>query len=105
MSSGSNAGQQPNTSDIKTDLWLICPICKQPNPAGTLHCKYCWGASLYSVTPINNEQLAEFVERWNGRQHRLRFLRNLMIGIGAPLLLVTVVFLWIYNFTDLIFAP
>jgi outer membrane protein assembly factor BamB len=105
MSSVPYPNRKPVNLETRNDLWLICPICKQPNPAGALHCKYCWGASLYSVTPVNNEQLAEFVETWNSRQHRLRFFRNLMIGIGAPLLLVSMVFFWIYNFTDLIFAP
>ena len=103
-STPSNEGKSADT-EAKTDLWLICPICKQPNPAGTLHCKYCWGASLYSVTPVTNEQLAEFLESRNKRQRSTRVLRNAAIGIVAPLLLLSVVFFWIYSFTDLLFAP
>ena len=105
MSSGSNAGQQSNTSDIKTDLWLICPICKQPNPAGTLHCKYCWGASLYSVNPVNNDELDSFVQQRDRGRSRFRLIRNLVIGIGAPALLVAAGLFWVYTFTDLVFTP
>jgi outer membrane protein assembly factor BamB len=105
MSSVSDAEGQSANPESQDEIWLICPICKKPNPAGTLHCKYCWGASLYSVTPITNEQLAGVIQKQNERQSRLRLLRNLVIGIGAPLLLIGVAFFWVYSFTDLIFTP
>ncbi|HEX9897345.1 MAG TPA: PQQ-binding-like beta-propeller repeat protein [Dehalococcoidales bacterium] len=105
MSSAPDARVKSASSEIQHELWLICPICKQPNQAGTLHCKHCWGASLYAVTPVTNEQLAEFVQKRNKRLNRLRLLRNLVIGIGAPLLLVSMALYWVYAFTDLLFTP
>ena len=105
MSSVPDTEGQSANLETQNELWLICPICKQPNQAGTLHCKYCWGASLYSVTPVTNEHLSGFIQKRNKRQSRLRLLRNLVIGIGAPLLLVGTALFWIYAFTDLIFTP
>jgi outer membrane protein assembly factor BamB len=96
---------QPAGHETRDDLWLICPICKGPNPAGTLHCKFCWGASLYAVTPITGAQLAEFTEKRDKRVRRFRLVRTLALGIGAPVLLLTAAFLWVYSFTDLVFAP
>lgn len=57
------------------------------------------------MTPITNEQLAEFAEKQNKQQNRFHLLRNLVIGIGAPLLLIGMVLFWIFSFTDLLFAP
>ena len=105
MSSGPSTGQKSAGHQSQVDLWLVCPICKQPNPSGTLHCKYCWGASLYSVKPITTAQLTEFTEKHVKQVRRWRRVRTLAIAIGAPFLLVVVAFLWVYSFTDLIFAP
>ncbi len=93
------------SAEIQQERWIICPICKQPNPAGTLHCKFCWGASLYSVKPISTAELAEFNEKRRKQQKRLRFIRTLAIGISAPIIVIAVVMFWLYSFTDLIFTP
>ncbi len=92
-------------SEIHSDLWLICPICKNPNPTGTLHCRYCWGPSLYAVDPLTNAELADYLEKQHSRNKRLRFLRYLSVYLGAPLLMLAGVLFWLYNFTDLVFAP
>ena len=105
MSSVPEADGKLVSPETRNDIWLICPICKQPNPAGTLHCKFCWGASLYSVTPITSKQLTEFSDNWNKGRRRSRFIRNLIIGVGAPVLLCIVIFFYVYSFTDLMFAP
>ena len=104
MTIGAPAGESTGPQ-AKSDLWLICPICKQPNPSGTLHCKFCWGASLYSVRPITTEELATFTTRREKKQKRWAVLRTAVIAIGAPLLLLASAFFWIYAFTDLLFAP
>jgi len=102
----SNQGtERPAGTELKQEQWLICPICKQPNPGGTLHCKFCWGASLYSVKPISSAALAEFNEKRQKQIRHLRFIRTLAIGISAPVILIAVVMFWLYSFTDLIFTP
>ena len=61
----------PANSSSEEELWLVCPICKEPNPAGTPHCQFCWGAALYSVKPITNQELAEVTRRKLARARRL----------------------------------
>ncbi len=103
-SRSSNEGNKTN-KEAKEQLWLVCPICKNANPSGTLHCKYCWGPSLYSVDPMTSEELAQFKTRLENRQKKLGLFRNLLIYVGAPILLVAGILFWLYNFTDVIFAP
>ncbi len=91
--------------EIQHEHWLICPICKEPNPDGTLHCHYCWGASLQLVKPINSAQLAEYNARRQRRLRRWRLARTLIISIGASALLVGSAVFYLYNFTDIAFAP
>ena len=52
-------------SSQKTDeqLWVICPVCHEANPAGIQFCQHCWGAAIHSSEALTNEQLAEMVTR------------------------------------------
>lgn len=105
MVSGPTTTEKTNNSEAKTRIWLVCPICKKANPAGTLYCQFCWGPSLYSVKPVTSIELEEIIQRQETRQKRLSVLRTMAVAIIAPLLLFSVVFFWLYNFTDIIFAP
>jgi outer membrane protein assembly factor BamB len=105
MTSIPSDGMRINSGETSPVLWLICPICKQPNPSGTLHCKYCWGASLYSVLPVTSQELDEIVKRLAVRQRQLNFWRIVLIAVGAPLLLLSAIVFYLYGFTDIIFAP
>lgn len=89
----------------ENELWLICPVCKEPNPSGTLHCRHCWGASLYSVEPITSRELVEITRRRLLRLKRLNLLRITAVSIIAPLLLSLAVFIGLYNFTDVLSRP
>ena len=89
----------------ETEQWLVCPVCKQPNPEGTLHCQHCWGASLHSVEPVTAEKLAVIMEQERARNQRRSLIKIVSVSIVAPLLLLIIVFLSIYSFTDLILAP
>jgi outer membrane protein assembly factor BamB len=84
---------------------VICPVCEKPNPAGTLHCQHCWGASLYAVTPITDEELAIVTARIEARDRRRNRLKVISVAAGAPLLLLLVIFLIIYSFTDAVLPP
>jgi len=92
-------------SSSEEEIWLVCPICMEPNSAGTPHCRFCWGAALYSVKPITNQELAEVTRRKVARARRLNLLRIISVSIFAPLLLSLAVFIGLYNFTDAIFKP
>jgi serine/threonine-protein kinase len=98
----STSTEQPET---EAELWLVCPVCKQPNPADVLHCRHCWGASLHPVSPVTSEQLAIIMEQNAARDRRRRTIKTIGVSIIAPLMLFAVVFWAIYSFTDLVMAP
>ncbi len=97
--------EKPGPEAKEAKQWLVCPVCKQPNPAGTLHCQHCWGASLFSVEPVTTEELESIMERERVRSRRRNLIKTVSVSIIAPVLLATAVFLAIYSFTDLILAP
>jgi len=97
--------EKPEPGPKETGLWLVCPVCKQPNPEGTPHCQHCWGASLHSVEPITTAELALVTEREQARNRRRNMIKVVSVSILAPVLLSVVVFLSIFSFTDLILAP
>ena len=105
MSSGFTPDEQSTRPEGKDELWLICPICKKPNPSGTLHCKFCWGPSLYAVKPVSSVELEEILKHQQTRQKRSNFARTLIVTIAAPALLLGAVFFYLYNFTDVVFSP
>ena len=87
------------------ERWLICPICKQPNPVDAYYCHHCWGASLYSAEPVTTEEAAETAKRWQSHLKRLSLIKVIAVSVVAPLTLFLVVFFGLYNLTDFIFAP
>jgi eukaryotic-like serine/threonine-protein kinase len=94
-----------NNHGEKNTQWLICPICKQPNPVGTLFCKHCWGPSLHSVKAVTSEELRNITERQLARAKHRRILRKSLI-ISIPLLIVFGLAFWtIFALTDLVFPP
>ena len=92
-------------SEAGAPRWVICPVCDKPNPEGTLHCQHCWGASLYGVTPISDQEMAVFTARIQARNRRRNRIKVVSVSVGAPLLLILVVFLIIYSFTDAVLPP
>ncbi len=97
--------EQPTDNGKPPDTWLICPICKKANTVGTLHCKYCWGASLFSVKPVTTAELAEFTAKREKQLKKFRLVRSFLISISAILILAAVTLFWMFNFTDLVFKP
>ena len=95
----------PEDSPREPEYWLVCPVCRQPNAAGTLHCQYCWGASLYSVEPVTAPELAVIMERNQSRARRRRLLKVVSVSVVAPLMLAGAVFLSVFSLTDIIMPP
>lgn len=91
--------------ELEPEQWLICPVCKEPNPAGTRHCRYCLAASVRRAKPISSEQLAEYTRQRQLRSKRLRMLKIVTISVVVPLLLFLAVFLGFYSLSDVIFPP
>ena len=99
----SDEGQKPARSP--DGLWLVCPVCKKLNPAGTEYCQHCWGASLNSVKAMTFEEATAFTNQLVKSKKQHRILRIALIVI-IPLIITTGAGLWyIYSFTDLLFGP
>jgi outer membrane protein assembly factor BamB len=97
--------EKPDAESREVEQWLVCPVCKQPNPVGTPHCQHCWGASLYLVKPVTTEELKVIMAREQARARQRNLLKVVSVSILAPVMLAIAVFLVIYSLTDLILAP
>ncbi len=95
----------PRNPQSEEEQWLICPICKQPNPADVLHCQHCWGASLHSAKPISSAELARVMQRRQAYLKRLNVIKIVAVSLVAPLMLFSVVFFILYLFTDVVSSP
>ena len=91
--------------ESEQQLWLVCPICKQPNPAGTYFCKHCWGPSLRPIKPVSSQELVTVMEQNKAHAKRMNTIRVITISVLAPLLLSIATFLYMYLSTDVIFGP
>jgi outer membrane protein assembly factor BamB len=97
--------EKPEAEPIEEEQWLVCPVCKQPNPVGTPHCQHCWGASLYSVKPVTTEELKVIMAQEQARARHRNLIKIVSVSILAPVMLSMAVFVVIYSLTDLILAP
>lgn len=98
-------GSTPENSEQQPEYWLICPVCRQPNPAGTPHCQHCWGASLYSVEPVNTRQLTVIMKRHGLWGRRRKLFKIVSVSVLAPLMLAGALFLLVFSFTDVVLPP
>jgi outer membrane protein assembly factor BamB len=89
----------------ENELWLICPVCKHPNPAGREFCQKCWGATLNSVKPVSTREKDEILEQWYSQLKRKKKIKLITIGIISLIALISATFLGLYCFTDLILTP
>jgi outer membrane protein assembly factor BamB len=105
MTSDSGETKKDDSPEPLGDRWLICPICKQPNPAGTEYCKYCWGASLHQVVPITKHEADDFAKQWVNIKKRRRIMRISFLVLAPLILVLGLGFLYIYSYTDLLFGP
>jgi outer membrane protein assembly factor BamB len=105
MTSDSDETKKPDSPHPPDGLWLICPICKQPNPAGTEYCKHCWGASLHSVVAVTKQEADDFAKQWMKTKKRRPIKRVLFYVLVPLILLLAAGFLYLYSYTDLIFGP
>lgn len=96
---------ETNSDSPQEQLWVVCPICDQPNPAGTLHCKHCWGASLGKEKPLTSEELADETRRRQKIKKRRKFIRIFVFAGLLPLILIGGSIWYLYSFTDVIFSP
>ncbi len=103
--SGSNTGQKPDAPQPPEGLWLVCPVCKKLNPAGTEFCKYCWGASLNSAEPMAYEAAAAYAQQLLQHNKKRRMTRIALFVIIPLLITAAGALRYIYSYTDLLWGP
>ncbi len=91
-------------SEKKENRYIVCPVCKKPNPAGARFCQYCWGAALNQDISYSEEELEELDRRREAfLKRKKRIKTGIFSGIGAVIVALTLVIL--INFTDAITSP
>ncbi len=86
----------------ETELWIICPVCWQPNPKGTQFCKHCWGAALHSRCLVLS---LEELERRLAWLKRRKIIKAITISLVALIILASAVYPSLYYLTDIVSAP
>ncbi len=87
------------------ELWVICPVCHQPNPLGTQFCKHCWGAIIHSFSPVSYEKAKEISKRRLSRLKRRKIIKAIAIRLVLFITLVSAVYFGLYYFTDIVSEP
>jgi len=104
-SSGSDEENKTASTQSQDDLWLVCPVCKQLNPASAHFCQHCWGASLNKVKPMSREEADNFVIQWKKTTKHRRNVRITVIGLVSLVLILLVGSWYIYSYTDILWGP
>ncbi len=93
-------------SASETELWVICPVCHQPNPLGTQFCKHCrgWGAALYSVSPVSSQEVERISKQRRFRLKRRRVIKAIAISLVPFIILVSAVYFGLHYF-DIVAKP
>lgn len=86
----------------EADLWVICPVCRKPNPRGTKFCQYCWGAFLHPGCP---ELYSWQIEPWLSRLKHRKRIKLITISLLALTTLFSAIFAGLYYLTDIVTAP
>jgi len=101
----SDEEQKPNSTQSQDGLWLVCPVCKKLNPAGTEYCRYCWGASLNSVEPMTYAEAMLSSKQSVKSKKQRSIVRIVLIALVALMILLGTGFRYIYSYTDLLWGP
>ncbi|MFC2071902.1 PQQ-binding-like beta-propeller repeat protein [Chloroflexota bacterium] len=86
----------------EAELWVMCPVCRHPNPSGTGFCTHCWGAALHSRCLVLSTQE---IGPWLSRLKRRKRIKLITSSLLALITLASVVYAGIYYLTDVVVAP
>jgi len=91
-------------SQPEPQRWVICPVCKKANPAGTKFCEYCWGAAINQDNPLTNEELEELNRH---QEIYLKRKKKFNLAVTGFVLLATIgaIFLGLFYCSDTIYKP
>ena len=89
----------------ETELWVMCPVCYKPSPAGTKFCKHCWGAIIHAGKPVSYEKTQEISKRRLSYLKRRKAIKAIAISLASLIILASVVYPGLYYLTDIVYQP
>ena len=92
-------------SSSESGLWVICPMCHQPNPRERTLCKECWAMLSDVQQSFSYKEAQELSNQYMTRKARRRKIRRLATTIGPAIILIVVVFLSLFSLTDVVGKP
>ena len=88
----------------ENERWIICPVCRKGNPAGTRFCQHCWGAILNPEAEVSSEEMKEATKRRESYLRRKKITRIASITIIA-LAFLGCVYLFLSTYSDILVKP
>jgi len=89
----------------ENELWILCPVCNKPNPAGRRFCQHCWGAILQADASLTADELELMTRRKRAYLRRRLITRVAAISLTTLLILTAIVYPTLYYLTDALFKP
>lgn len=89
-------------STTESERWVICPVCRQPNPIGTEFCRHCWGAVIHAKSRVIS---ADELARLRPRSRYRNWGKPLAFALSGAAVAGLIVFLLLFFLTDAIAAP
>ncbi|MBI3930499.1 MAG: PQQ-binding-like beta-propeller repeat protein [Chloroflexi bacterium] len=92
-------------SKPETELWVVCPVCHKPSPAGTEFCKNCWGAIIHAGKPVSYEKAQKISKRWLFYRKRRKTIKVIALSLTSLIILAAIVYPSLYYLTDIVYQP
>jgi len=92
-------------STSESGLWVLCPMCHQPNPRERQLCKHCWAMLTDVEQSFSYKEAQEISNRFMTRLERKKRIKRLATTIVPAIILITVVILSLFSLTDVIGEP
>lgn len=93
------------SSAPEDELWVICPLCHQPNLKGTEFCKQCWARLADVDQSFSYKEVQEISQRFDTRLERRKTIKKTAYIAFPLIILVLAVFFGLYSLTDTIGKP
>ncbi len=90
-------------STPESELWVICPVCRKGNPAGTRFCQHCWGAVIHPDIPVTSEELEEITGRRQAYLKWRKRIKVIAISLAPLIILASIVYPSLYYSTEIFF--
>ncbi len=89
----------------ENELWIVCPVCYQLNPARRAFCEHCWGAIIRSGARLPYDKAQEVAKRKVARARLAKIIRKIAISFASLFSVAAIVYFGGYYSTGLLVKP